>query len=72
MSSCGAGVETMDHYLLRCQNFAFCRWKFFNRIFEMNVEFRDMNDLTMTSLLLFGSVKQTFDVKTKIKKILVV
>ena len=39
---------------------------FFNRIFEINVEFRNMNALSLTSLLLFGSEKQTFDIKTKI------
>ena len=66
MCSCCAGVETTDHYLLRCQNFVLVRLSFLNIIFEINVEFRNMNDLTLTSLLLFGSEKQTFDVNTKI------
>ena len=66
MPCCGAGAETMDHYCLRCQNFAYVRSKFFHRIFEINVEFRNMNDLSFLSLLLFGSEKQTFDIKTKI------
>ena len=66
MPCCGAGAETTDHYCLRCQNFAYVRSKFFNRIFEINVEFRNMNDLSLLSLLLFGSEKQTFDIKTKI------
>ena len=66
MSSCGAGTETIDHYLLRCQNFALVRSSFLNRIFEINIEFRNMNDSTLTYLLLFGSQKQTFDVTTKI------
>ena len=64
MCSCGAGMETTDH--LRCQNFAVVRSSFLNRIFEINVEFRNMNDLTLTSLLLFGSDKQTFDFNTKV------
>ena len=34
--------------------------------FEINVEFRNMNDSTLISLLLFGSEEQTFDVNTKI------
>ena len=66
MCSCGAGIETTDHYLFRCQNFALVRSSFLNRVFEINVEFRNMNDLTLTSLLLFGSEKQTFDVNKKI------
>ena len=35
-------------------------------MFEIDVEFRNINDLTLTSLLLFGSEKQTFNVNTKI------
>ena len=63
---CGAGIETSDNYLLRYQNFALVRSSFLNKIFEINVEFRNMNDSTLTSLLLFGSEEQTFDVNTKI------
>ena len=70
MCSCGAGIEATDHYLLRCQNFALVRSSFLNRIFEINIEFRNMNDLTLTSLLPFGSEKQTFDVNTKILVVL--
>ena len=66
MCSCGAGIKTADHYLLRCQNFALLQLSFLNRIFEINVEFRNMNDSTLTSLLLFRSEEQTFDVNTKI------
>ena len=33
MCCCGAGIETTDHYLLRCQNFALVRSSFLNRIF---------------------------------------
>ena len=66
MCSCGAGIETTDHYLLRCQNFALVRSSFLNRIFEINVEFRNMNDSTLTYLLLFSSEEQTFDVNTEI------
>ena len=66
MCSCGAGTEITDHYLLRCQNFALVRSSFLNRIFEINVEFRNMNDSTLTSLLLFDSEEQTFDVNTNI------
>lgn len=69
-----AGVKTNDHYLLRCQNVALARSSFLNRTFEINVkswrynmaEFRNMNDLTPASLLLFSSEKKTFDIKTKI------
>ena len=66
MCSCGAGTETIDHYHLLCQNFALVLSRFLNRIFEINVEFRNMNDSTLTYLLLFGSQKETFDVTTKI------
>ena len=66
MCCCGAGIETIDHYLLRCQNFALVRSSFLNRIFEINVEFRNVNDSILTSLLLFGFEEQTFDVDTKI------
>ena len=66
MCSCGAGIETTDYYLLHCQNFGFVRSRLLNRMFEINVEFRNMNDLTLTSLLLLGSEKQTFDVNTKL------
>ena len=72
MCSCGAGTETTDHYLLRCQNFALVRSSLLNRIFEINVEFRNMNDLTLTSLLLFGFEKQTFDVNNKISNLTIV
>ena len=58
MCSCGVGFEITDHYLLRCQNFALVRSKFLSRIFEIKVEFRDINYLTLTFLLLFGSEKQ--------------
>ena len=66
MCSCSAGIEATDHYLLRCQNFALVRSSFLNRIFEINVEFRNINDSTLTSLLLFCSEEQTFDVNAKI------
>ena len=66
MCSYDAGIETTDHYLLRCQNFALVRSSFLNRIFEINVEFRNMNDSTLTYLLLFSSEEQTFDVNTEI------
>ena len=66
MCSGGAGVETIDHYLLCCQMFALVRSNFDKRVFEINVEFRNKNDLTLTSLLLFGSEKHIFDVNTKI------
>ena len=66
MCSYDAGIETTDHYLLRCQNFALVRSSFLNRIFEINAEFRNMNDSTLTYLLPFGSEEQTFDVNTKI------
>ena len=66
MYSCGAGIATTGQYLLRCQNCALVRSSFLNRIFENNVEFRNINDLIRTSLLLYGSEKQTFDVNTKI------
>ena len=64
--SCGAGIETTDHQILLCQNFALVRSSFLNTIFKINVEFRNMNDLILISLLLFGSEKQTFNVNTKI------
>ena len=35
--SCGAGIETTDHYLFRFQNFTLARLSFLNRIFEINV-----------------------------------
>ena len=66
MYSCGAGIETADQYTLRCQNSALFRSSFLNRIFEINVEFRNLIDLTQLSLLLFGSENQTLDVNTKI------
>ena len=61
----GVGIETTDHYFLRCENFALVRLSFLSRIFEFNVEFRNMNDLTLTSSLLFGSEKQTVYVSSK-------
>ena len=66
MYSCSAEIETTDHYLLRCQNFALVQSSFLNIIFEINVEFRNMNDSSLTSLLLFGFEEQTSDVNTKI------
>ena len=55
--------------LLCCQNFALVRSNLLNRTFEINVEFRNMNDLTLSFLLLFGSEKQTFDVNSKISNL---
>ena len=66
MYSCGAGIETIDQHLLGCQRFALVQSSFLNRIFEINAEFRNMNDSTLTYLLPFGSEEQTFDVNTKI------
>ena len=66
MCSCRAGIETTGHYLLRCPNFAPVRSNFLNRISEINVAFRNLNVLILTSLLLFGSKKQTFDANTEI------
>ena len=66
MCSCSAGIEATDHYLLRCQNFALVWLSFLNRIFKINVEFRNMNDLTLTLFPLFCSEKQIFDASTKI------
>ena len=54
----GAGIEAIDHYFLRCQNFAFVWLNFLNSIFELNVEFSNMNDVTLTLLLLFSSEKK--------------
>ena len=55
MCSCGAGID-----------FAPVLSNFLNKIFEINVEFINMNELTLKSSLLFDSEKQTFDVSTKI------
>ena len=66
MCFCGAQIETTDHYSLRCQNFVLICLDFFNRIFRINAEFRNLNDLTLTSLLPFDSEKQILDVNTKI------
>ena len=66
MCSSDGRIETTDHYLLRCQDFALVQSSFFNRILEISVKFKNINDLTLTSLLLFGSKKQTFDVNTNI------
>ena len=68
MCSSGGRIETTDH--LRCQNFALVRSSF-NRILEISVKFKNMNDLTQTSLLLFGPKKQTFDVNTKILNLII-
>ena len=48
MCSCGVAVETSDHCFLRCQNFALVWSNFLNRIFENDVEFRNMNNLILT------------------------
>ena len=69
VSSNGAGIKTTNHCLLRCKNFAPVWSSFLKRIFEINVEFRKTNDVTMTSLMLFGSKKQIFDVNTKISNV---
>ena len=69
MCSCSAGIQTTDHYLFRCQNVALVLSSFLNRICEINFEFRNVNDLTLTSVLLFGSEEQTFDVNTKISNL---
>ena len=68
---CDARIETAGHYLLCCQNCALVRPSFLNRIFEINVEFRNMNDFTLTSLLQFSSEKQTFDLNTKILNLII-
>ena len=39
---------------------------FLNRSFKINFEFRNMNDSTLTFLVLFGSEEQNFDVNAKI------
>ena len=39
---------------------------FLNRSFKINFEFRNMNDSTLTFLVLFGSEEQNFNVNTKI------
>ena len=48
------------------KNFALFQSNFLNKTFEIDVEFRNMKDLTLRSLLLFDSEEQTFDVNTKI------
>ena len=66
MCCCDAGIEPTDHYLLHCLNFVLVRSSFLDRTFEINVEFSNMNDLVLASILLFGSEEQTFDVNSKI------
>ena len=51
------------------KNFVLTPSNYFNRIFEINVEFKNANNLTLLSLLLFGSEKQTLNVNTKILNI---
>ena len=51
--SCSAGIETTDHDLLRCQGFAPVRSSFLNKMFEINVEFRNMNELTFFTAIWF-------------------
>ena len=45
---------------------AFVRSNFLKIIFNINIEFRNMNYFTLTSLLLFSFEKQAFDVNIKI------
>lgn len=48
------------------KNFVLTPSNYFNRIFEINVEFKNANNLTLLSLLLFGSEKKTLNVNTNI------
>lgn len=45
---------------------AFVRSNFLKIIFNINIEFRNMNYFTLTSLLLLGFEKEAFDVNIKI------
>ena len=53
------GVDTPVHTML-------VQSSFLNRSFKINFEFRNMNDSTLTFLVLFGSEEQNFDVNAKI------
>ena len=57
MCSCSAGVEITDHYLLRCQNFVLTPSNFLNRIFQTMLNSGIKNNLSLISLLLFGTEK---------------
>ena len=58
-------VNSMLFSLSLALLFTLLRSSFLNRIFEINVEFRNMNGLTRRSFLLFGLEKQSPDVNTK-------
>ena len=61
MCSCSAWAQCW----INVKNFAFIWSNIRIRIFKINVEFKNMIDLTLPFLLLIGSEKQTFDVITK-------
>ena len=57
MFDCDSETETTDHFFLRCLFFAENRQKLLNRMFKIDVSLKNLNDETLSDILLFGSDK---------------
>ena len=57
MCDCGSETETTDRFFLRCPFLAENRQKILNSLFKIDVSLKNLNDETLSDILLFGSDK---------------
>ena len=55
MCACGADVETMEHFLLRCRFYSNQRLELFDNLERANPGFKNLSDKDQVSFMLYNS-----------------
>ena len=57
--ACGADVETMEHFVLRCHFYSTQRLELFDNLERANPDFRNLSDKDQVSFMLYSSKTNT-------------
>ena len=56
---CACGVQTMEHFLLRCHFYSTQRLELFDNLERANPDFKNLSDKDQASFMLYGSKTNT-------------
>ena len=59
MCTCGADVETTEHFLLHCHFYSTQRFELFNNLERAKVEFKILTDKDQVPFMLYNSKTNT-------------
>ena len=63
---CTIEIESVSHFFLRCHNFDLQRLSLMNELFSINPNILELDDSSLSDLLLYGNKSYSNEVNTKI------